>query len=338
MNITYLIGNGFDISCGLKTKYPDFLNNYLTSTEDDKDVCFLKGRINENLSTWADAEYAFGQLTQCIVDPKKFTKCFNHFLDNMAQYFSDEQKRMKYVDIKAAEIKQITNGLMRFQSTLCEESRKIVSDCIKDLDCYSYSLNFLVFNYTEVFEKVLYKCIPRKTRNIDFLDINEQPCHCKIDTFEYAHGSLKSLPLIFGVNDAEQIDLTVLRKNREITHTLIKPIENEATRALAFARCKEALKKSDIICLYGMSLGATDSMWWNMIIEWMAANVKANLIIHYWDPAFRGAGAGTLIKARDLYKGKFIGNAKTSIHMQKSLTDRIHVVLNANPFHISEHV
>ena len=29
MNVTYLIGNGFDIACGLKTRYVDFVNEYL---------------------------------------------------------------------------------------------------------------------------------------------------------------------------------------------------------------------------------------------------------------------------------------------------------------------
>lgn len=338
MNITYLIGNGFDIACGLNTRYSDFISTYLSVPSSDKDICLLKDKINENLCTWADAEYAFGQLTQYIIEPSRFNKCFNHFLDHMAQYFSDEQKRIIYRDIKKAELRKITKGLLEFQSTLCEDSKKVVSECIKDLECGSYNLSFLVFNYTEVFEKVLFKCIPKKTGCFDFFNIDNQPCNCKVETFDYAHGSLKSLPLIFGVNDVEQIDFPVHRVNNEITRTLIKPIENEETRALALTRCKDALKKSDIICIYGMSLGATDSMWWKMIIEWMNENKTANLIIHYWDPECRGVGAGKLIGARDVYKGKFIGNAKTSIRMQKSLTNRIHIVLNSNPFNISMHV
>ena len=34
MNITYIIGNGFDINIGLKTSYESFINYYLTREND----------------------------------------------------------------------------------------------------------------------------------------------------------------------------------------------------------------------------------------------------------------------------------------------------------------
>ena len=35
MNITYLIGNGFDLNLGLRTRYTDFYDYYLNNTESD---------------------------------------------------------------------------------------------------------------------------------------------------------------------------------------------------------------------------------------------------------------------------------------------------------------
>lgn len=35
MNVTFLIGNGFDLNLGLATQYPDFLKEYLVDNPDD---------------------------------------------------------------------------------------------------------------------------------------------------------------------------------------------------------------------------------------------------------------------------------------------------------------
>ena len=40
MNITFMIGNGFDLNIGLKTRYKDFILDYLkVDTKDD--ICLL---------------------------------------------------------------------------------------------------------------------------------------------------------------------------------------------------------------------------------------------------------------------------------------------------------
>ena len=60
MNIVYLIGNGFDINIGLKTRYKDFYDYYLAldSSGDNEHVKKLKEHLKETLSTddkyWSD--------------------------------------------------------------------------------------------------------------------------------------------------------------------------------------------------------------------------------------------------------------------------------------------
>ena len=64
MNITFLIGNGFDIKLGLKTRYTDFYNIYIDSNKDrnidDNIKCFSE-LIEDNYETWADFEMAFAE-------------------------------------------------------------------------------------------------------------------------------------------------------------------------------------------------------------------------------------------------------------------------------------
>ena len=56
MNILYLIGNGFDLSLGMKTRYEDFYEYYCTlgETEQNADVIALKKTIKEGKEGWQD--------------------------------------------------------------------------------------------------------------------------------------------------------------------------------------------------------------------------------------------------------------------------------------------
>lgn len=48
MNVTFLVGNGFDISAGLKTSYRDFYTWYLSQSTDDPAVTKVKAHIEED--------------------------------------------------------------------------------------------------------------------------------------------------------------------------------------------------------------------------------------------------------------------------------------------------
>ena len=68
MNITYIIGNGFDINLGLRTGYKDFYEWYVDQpSENDPDVVKnFKNEINSCLNNtternWSDLELALGK-------------------------------------------------------------------------------------------------------------------------------------------------------------------------------------------------------------------------------------------------------------------------------------
>lgn len=47
MNITFLIGNGFDLELGLKTRYIDFLAEYTKEDNDDSTKRFMMSKKNK---------------------------------------------------------------------------------------------------------------------------------------------------------------------------------------------------------------------------------------------------------------------------------------------------
>ena len=62
MNVTFLIGNGFDLGIGLKTAYSDFYNVYCKSDSNDSlAVKKFKSEIQGNYENWSDFEAAFGE-------------------------------------------------------------------------------------------------------------------------------------------------------------------------------------------------------------------------------------------------------------------------------------
>lgn len=68
MNITYLVGNGFDLNLGLETRYADFITVYKNQVLSDKNLENFRWSVASNLALWSNAELAFGKCTldKCI--------------------------------------------------------------------------------------------------------------------------------------------------------------------------------------------------------------------------------------------------------------------------------
>ena len=62
MNITFLIGNGFDLNLKLNTRYSDFYEYYIKN--DPKDL--LSRSIKNNYEMWSDLEVDLGEFLKNI--------------------------------------------------------------------------------------------------------------------------------------------------------------------------------------------------------------------------------------------------------------------------------
>ena len=96
MNITYIIGNGFDLALGLCTDYPSFIKHYVDEmpqrvqkgeVRTDSPLLKLCENMKDNLETWADAERAFGRLKFSSMGDKAisvYDECYDDFLRSVA--------------------------------------------------------------------------------------------------------------------------------------------------------------------------------------------------------------------------------------------------------------
>ncbi len=79
MNVLYIIGNGLDISLGMKTDYQSFYDYYSALETKDADINNLKANIEAGrYQTWADLEAGLGDYTKYLGNEKVFLKCLEH--------------------------------------------------------------------------------------------------------------------------------------------------------------------------------------------------------------------------------------------------------------------
>ena len=63
MNITFMIGNGFDRNLGLKTTYSDFIQWYKETPAKTETLKEFREYINDNEELWSAAEEELGRYT-----------------------------------------------------------------------------------------------------------------------------------------------------------------------------------------------------------------------------------------------------------------------------------
>jgi hypothetical protein len=71
--------------------------------------------------------------------------------------------------------------------------------------------------------------------------------------------------MVLGVDHKEQIGNDSFARNPDITSQFIKSECNLAQRHGVELKCQNLIKNSDLIIIFGSSLGKTDELWWQLI-------------------------------------------------------------------------
>ena len=107
MNITFLLGNGFDRALGLETGYKAFYKWYVKQSKDNlaEWVVTFRGEIDKYIHNdpdadayWSDAEYGLGQYTEkfTIDTVDQFIDCYEDFRDNLILYLKIQRHAFAY--------------------------------------------------------------------------------------------------------------------------------------------------------------------------------------------------------------------------------------------------
>lgn len=271
MNITFFLGNGFDLQCGLKTSYIDVKKAYLESGNKSKIKDTLIKHFNNDKENWSDFEegiysnsnkfYSLDELRLCVEDFRAFIM---EYLQKESDKVSEELINEKCVEIKERFIFSINN----FMNNLTPNDSEFIRNHHFST---SDELNFITLNYTDLLDKIL-KCL--------FKSQNEKALVSNINYGEcvHAHGEIKNNNIILGADNNTQFNDFGTYPNLSQSRSLTKKDFINEIDKFGDESAQEILYKTDVLVIYGASLGNSDLMWKKRIIMWLKQNKNRHLI------------------------------------------------------------
>lgn len=126
----------------------------------------------------------------------------------------------------------------------------------------------------------------------------------------HGHGELKKpeqTALVMGVNDDRQIGpefreaANTTRSNRLIKQSIMRNRHMDRQLHTTIER----INRSDIIVVYGMSIGDTDKHYWQVLYNWLSGNKDRHLIFYIFDNSFNPFDPGKRNEIIGEYAQKF---------------------------------
>lgn len=281
-NVVFLIGNGFDLGLGLKTSYRDFIDFYLNKKEDDsllnseKEIIrTFKEQIKKDIDCWSDAELEFGrfhfsELIDTVDIENIFSTCADDLQRNLCKYLQQQEDRFAVGEKSDMLIKVFRKTLLE----MVKRAPSLQNLFLMNKKDYVINFNFINFNYTSTFDQLAH---PKGTET-DELKTLLGDSNFLFFKAAHVHGGLQSSnDLLFGVNDVSQIKDPLLFSMSNAYGYGIKPMMATHT-ANSYASSKLIVEKAHVIVLFGLSYGATDKVWWEMILD-KTFNKTADLIL-----------------------------------------------------------
>ena len=300
VEVTILVGNGFDLGLGLNTRYEDFLKRYLQSSFPGATDAIRKMREaislqkNNRDSPWSDAEMAFAQLHFSEYGHAEgavgaLAECEGDFVAALKNYLQDEDTRLIIPTSEREGVsRQFVNQLFCLLEAVLPEIRasKVIN------------LEFVNFNYTATLKKLLGQVGADAALNLQ----SQQGSMINIGTVRHIHGALSSGNIVFGVNDSEQIGDVVLQKESQEHGYLQKPNLDGELGVNELASSLERIKQSDVVILFGLSYGESDfSIWLNLIEALKHQPMLKIVLVGYYEspPVVQGAIMGMKLKNKE---------------------------------------
>lgn len=324
MNVTFMIGNGFDLNLGLRTKYTDFIKVYRKIQPQDDEIIkrFKNEIIGENLALWSEAELAFGKQTSSISEDftvEDYCKCHIDFCTELAEYLRGEQKRLIFnkenlPTISSNFSKAINNITMGFRDVPGGRIQAMLSNYHS-----SISYNFINFNYTNTLD-----LLRRYTNSYGWGGHYGYTNTC--DNLIHVHGTVDK-DMVLGVHDESQLSNSESFKSYDPYYIgqLIKSQTDFINEENTYKNALEILNASHIIYIYGMSLGDTDKFWWENICHLLNQKKELRVILHCHEAPHNELFRGAFKRFEVAQCDKLLRLGNVEIERRDSFLERIHV-------------
>lgn len=287
MNITYLIGNGFDVNLGLKTRYVDFYKYYVNRDNPDAPdaVKRFKSEINDFIKAetkkqdeatidWRDLEVALGKWTPNL-KAEEVETLYLDIIDSLRDYLISE---FKYCDASAFSSQEFLRFLL---DPLTGNFSRVQKENIKSFwNGFSSPdiINVINFNYTHTIERLVSYKGPG--RPIGDSIIGHKTI---LQNIFHIHQTLDDEEILVGLNDASQLANKDFHGDSHICNLLLKPKTNALLGTGIDHDCEEIISHTNLFVLFGTSAGITDRKWWWHICNRLQEN-SARMIYFVHSP------------------------------------------------------
>lgn len=316
-NLVFMIGNGFDLSCGMKTKYSDVYKEYIKAPSETKVIETFKKEIEGNLENWGDFELEISKYAAKLKNPDELVECIRDFRAYLNTYMIEEQKSFwkSCPKAKGEMAKEMYSSISKFYT---EYTNQNVSEMISSLLGEELEVGVIQFNYTTVFDS-FYKLVFPSSSDIVHI---------------HGYADNKERTPVLGVDNEEQLVVPYFYSD-SFRRTIIKPFFNKSCNASRMEKAKDLICNADVICVYGMSMGKSDLTWRNEIINRMKASSNTHLFLFKYENELK---TGLMIDERMDIEEKCVNELIKDWKLEdfKEIHSRIHIPCGTKIFSILE--
>lgn len=322
INITFMIGNGFDRQQGLKTSYKSFYewNSNKDNHPDYNENNMIYKSIVRDVEKWSDFESALGEFTKNelvkINNKEQFFIDLDEVIDDLINYLQFEE--LNFVQDETKLKTATTNTLASFYKELAPKERDRIESLLKEYD--SSLFNVICFNYTNIVERFVVSGVGSS------YNLFEQRYASKILRPLYVHGT-HDYHAVIGVDNASQLNEGFFTADDIAELTKFSIIEESRDTRLDDA--KRLIENSNIIVIFGMSLGETDASWWRLVGEWLATAEDRYLIIHSFERNYSTRLTRQVKRVRKKVEDRFLNYVEVDEETKNRLREQIFIIVNS---------
>lgn len=273
LNITFILGNGFDLSCGLKSSYNDVYEGYFKSNTKNQNIEQFKNLIQSNYASWSDFETAMAANINKFSTEKDFLECLRDFKVYLEKHLFHQVDSfingIKFSEIMDSVEMEIVHSIESFFDGINHDLSNQITFA-KKAEIGNLHYDVVTFNYTDTFERII------KLTSKKYPLSNFRKCI-------HVHGKLGE-DITLGVdNDSQLPDNSRYDLTAKGRRGFIKPAFNDAFDKGRVEAAKETIKNSNYICAFGWSMGETDQTWTEEIIKWLNGDSSHELILYQYE-------------------------------------------------------
>ena len=320
MSTLFLIGNGFDLNCGMKTAYRDIYPGYVKEPSESNIIINFKKSIAEDINTWGDFELAMAKYAGTLKNEAELLECVRDFSSYANDYLAAEELRVKKY-LQDANVRERATYEMResMEGFYSGFSHNIDNIMQRRAAGFVNAMKVVSFNYTSVFDTIFnmmrgkMALIPAKIIHI--------------------HGMLQEDPF-FGVDNEAQLAVNYPITKRT-QRGFIKPYFNECYDHERVKKTVNCIQEASTICTYGLSLGDSDLTWRNAILTWLSDDSSHHLF--FYDYRFANTTYKTISEKMDMEdEAREELLKKWNVENPEAIMERIHIPIGKNIFNIAE--